>query len=56
MLGSFGTGVFRNNVSMIADIWSDLLAEQGARFMRSFDRIVFGIHRQTNGGKIQGHV
>jgi len=43
VLGSFGTGVFRNDVSMIADIWFDLLAEEGARFMRSFDRVVFGI-------------
>ena len=43
VLGSFGTGVFRNDVSMIADIWYDLLAEEGARFMHSFDRVVFGI-------------
>ncbi|KAI9511472.1 hypothetical protein F5148DRAFT_1170718 [Russula earlei] len=43
VLGSFGTGVFRNDVSMIADIWFDLLAEEGARFMHSFDRVVFGI-------------
>jgi uncharacterized protein (TIGR02452 family) len=43
VLGSFGTGVFRNDVSMIADIWFDLLAEEGARFVHSFDRVVFGI-------------
>ena len=43
VLGSFGTGVFRNDVSMIADIWFDLLAEGGARFIHSFDRVVFGI-------------
>jgi len=43
VLGSFGTGVFRNDVSMIADIWFDLLAEGGARFLHSFDRVVFGI-------------
>jgi len=43
MLGSFGTGVFHSNVSTIAEIWFDLLAEQGACFMHSFDRIVFGI-------------
>jgi uncharacterized protein (TIGR02452 family) len=43
VLGSFGTGVFRNDVSMIADIWFDLLAEEGARFIHSFDRVVFGI-------------
>ncbi|KAH9966277.1 hypothetical protein BJV74DRAFT_869526 [Russula compacta] len=43
VLGSFGTGVFRNDVSMIADIWFDLLAAEDARFMHSFDRVVFGI-------------
>ncbi|KAI0254403.1 hypothetical protein BJV78DRAFT_1273944 [Lactifluus subvellereus] len=43
VLGSFGTGVFRNDVSMVADIWFDLLADDGARFMYSFDRVVFGI-------------
>ena len=43
VLGSFGTGVFRNDISMIADIWFDLLAEEGARFGHSFDRVVFGI-------------
>jgi uncharacterized protein (TIGR02452 family) len=43
VLGSFGTGVFRNDVSMVADIWFDLLAEGGARFMHSFDRVIFGI-------------
>jgi uncharacterized protein (TIGR02452 family) len=43
VLGSFGTGVFRNDVSMVADIWYDLLAEEGARFSHSFDRVVFGI-------------
>jgi uncharacterized protein (TIGR02452 family) len=43
VLGSFGTGVFRNDVSMIADIWYDLLAGKDARFVHSFDRVVFGI-------------
>ncbi|KAH9177500.1 hypothetical protein EDB89DRAFT_2112055 [Lactarius sanguifluus] len=39
VLGSFGTGVFRNDVGM---------AEDGARFAHSFDRVVFGIiDRQT---------
>jgi len=56
VLGSFRTGVLHNDVSMIVEIWSDLLAEQGACFMRSFDRVIFGIHRQTNSGKIQGRV
>lgn len=48
VLGSFGTGVFRNDVGMVADIWFDLLAEDNARFAHSFDRVVFGIiDRQT---------
>lgn len=48
VLGSFGTGVFRNDIGMVADIWFDLLAEDGARFAHSFDRVVFGIiDRQT---------
>ncbi|KAF9228511.1 hypothetical protein BS17DRAFT_692783 [Gyrodon lividus] len=43
VLGSFGTGVFRNNVEVIARIWADLLTSQGARFKHSFDRVVFSI-------------
>ena len=43
VLGSFGTGVFRNSVKMVARIWADLLINQGARYRHSFDRIVFAI-------------
>jgi len=43
VLGSFGTGVFRNNVETIARIWADLLVVDGARFKGSFDRVVFAI-------------
>jgi len=43
VLGSFGTGVFYSDVSMITEIWFDLLAEQGACFMHYFDHVVFGI-------------
>ncbi|KIJ66003.1 hypothetical protein HYDPIDRAFT_130107 [Hydnomerulius pinastri MD-312] len=43
ILGSFGTGVFRNSVEVVAKIWADLLTGHGARFRRSFDRIVFAI-------------
>ncbi|GJE94711.1 hypothetical protein PsYK624_108820 [Phanerochaete sordida] len=42
VLGSFGTGVFRNNVETVASIWAKLLKE-GSRFEKSFDRIVFAI-------------
>jgi len=42
VLGSFGTGVFRNDVGVVARIWAELLAP-GARFERSFDRVFFAI-------------
>lgn len=43
VLGSFGTGVFRNNVNLVANIWADLLVEADARFRRSFDHVAFAI-------------
>lgn len=43
VLGSFGTGVFKNSVEMVARIWADLLAVPNARFKTSFARIVFAI-------------
>lgn len=43
VLGSFGTGVFRNNVNLVANIWADLLVEPDARFRTSFDHITFAI-------------
>lgn len=43
VLGSFGTGVFRNNVNLVANIWADLLVETDARFRTSFDHVVFAI-------------
>jgi uncharacterized protein (TIGR02452 family) len=43
VLGSFGTGVFRNSVEVVARIWADLLTSQGARYKHSFDRVVFAI-------------
>lgn len=43
VLGSFGTGVFRNNVSFIAKTWADLLSVPGARFGSSFERVMFAI-------------
>jgi len=43
VLGSFGTGVFRNDVDVVARLWADLLSVPGARFRNSFDRIVFAI-------------
>ncbi|KAK0486277.1 hypothetical protein IW261DRAFT_1454695 [Armillaria novae-zelandiae] len=43
VLGSFGTGVFKNKVSLVARHWADLLAVPGARFADSFSRIEFAI-------------
>jgi uncharacterized protein (TIGR02452 family) len=43
VLGSFGTGVFKNDVGMVARIWADLLAVNDARFKCSFDRVIFAI-------------
>ncbi|KAI0067635.1 hypothetical protein BV25DRAFT_1819025 [Artomyces pyxidatus] len=43
VLGSFGTGVFRNDVSAVANNWAALLVVDGARFRGSFDRVVFAI-------------
>lgn len=43
VLGSFGTGAFKNNVDVVAHIWKELLANEDARFRTSFDRVVFAI-------------
>ncbi|KAF7315076.1 DUF2263 domain-containing protein [Mycena indigotica] len=43
ILGSFGTGVFRNNVAMVARLWVELLLAPDARFAHSFKRVVFAI-------------
>ncbi|KAF8648501.1 hypothetical protein AX16_006210 [Volvariella volvacea WC 439] len=43
VLGSFGTGVFRNKVAVVASIWRELLVGEEARFGWSFDRVVFAV-------------
>jgi len=43
VLGSFGTGVFKNNVDMVVELWAELLLGENASFGRSFDRVAFGI-------------
>lgn len=53
VLGSFGTGVFRNKVELVAKLWADLLAVPDARFKHSFDRIVFAIIDQRTVDKFQ---
>jgi len=43
VLGSFGTGVFRNRVELVTGVWKELLVSPDARFRNSFDRVVFAI-------------
>jgi uncharacterized protein (TIGR02452 family) len=43
VLGSFGTGVFRNRVELVAGIWKELMVGEQARFRSSFDRVVFAV-------------
>ncbi|KIP08997.1 hypothetical protein PHLGIDRAFT_350265 [Phlebiopsis gigantea 11061_1 CR5-6] len=43
VLGSFGTGVFQNDVSTVASLWAELLLEDGSRFQKSFDHVVFAV-------------
>ena len=43
VLGSFGTGVLRNDVGSLAKIWGELLGTPGARFADSFDQVIFAI-------------
>ncbi|KAG1878812.1 hypothetical protein F4604DRAFT_574995 [Suillus subluteus] len=43
VLGSFGTGVFQNDIKVVAKIWAELLTVKGARYRHSFDRVVFAI-------------
>ncbi|PPQ74055.1 hypothetical protein CVT24_012948 [Panaeolus cyanescens] len=41
VLGSFGTGVFQNDVRTVAKIWKELLVDPGARFRTSFQVVLF---------------
>ncbi|KDQ28291.1 hypothetical protein PLEOSDRAFT_1041962 [Pleurotus ostreatus PC15] len=43
VLGSFGTGVFKNRVATVGRIWADLLGVEGSRFEHSFERVVFAV-------------
>ena len=43
ILGSFGTGVFKNRTDLIATIFADLLIKPGARFKDVFQTVVFAI-------------
>ena len=43
VLGSFGTGVFQNDIGSLAKIWGELLGAPGSRFADSFDEVIFAI-------------
>ena len=43
VLGSFGTGVFQNDVSVVASHWAELINVPGSRFQNSFERVVFAV-------------
>ncbi|KAJ7032789.1 hypothetical protein C8F04DRAFT_1040185 [Mycena alexandri] len=43
VLGSFGTGAFRNKVPMVAKLWVELLLAPHARFRHSFEMVAFAI-------------
>ena len=43
VLGSFGTGVFRNRVELVVQVWKELLVGENVRFRFSFDRVEFSV-------------
>jgi uncharacterized protein (TIGR02452 family) len=43
ILGSFGTGVFQNDVDTVAQLWAELLCGPSARFGRSFHYVAFAM-------------
>ena len=43
ILGSFGTGVFKNRIDLVATIFADLLINPGGRFRDVFQTVVFAI-------------
>jgi len=47
ILGTFGTGVFRNDVATVTRIWAHLLVLPTARFKNSFDRVIFAVTGDT---------
>ena len=47
ILGTFGTGVFRNDVATVTRIWAQLLVLPTARFKNSFDRVIFAVTGDT---------
>ncbi|KAJ3541053.1 hypothetical protein NMY22_g4048 [Coprinellus aureogranulatus] len=54
VLGSFGTGVFQNDVRMVAKTWRQLLRDPGARFRFSFNNILFAIPDASTAQEFKG--
>ena len=54
VLGTFGTGVFKNKISEVARIWAELLVAKDARFKYSFDRVVFAITGDSTFAEFRG--
>ncbi|KAH8796870.1 hypothetical protein DL96DRAFT_1010442 [Flagelloscypha sp. PMI_526] len=48
VLGSFGTGAFRNDVPTIVNIWKEYLIGNDARFGRSFQTVMFAVIGKKN--------
>ena len=49
ILGSFGTGVSKNRIDLVATIFADLLIKPGGRFKNVFQTVVFAIlGKETN--------
>ncbi|TFK20440.1 hypothetical protein FA15DRAFT_673469 [Coprinopsis marcescibilis] len=51
ILGTFGTGVFKNEIATIARHWANLLTAEDARFKYSFDRVIFAVLGSDNFGE-----
>ncbi|QIF00226.1 TIGR02452 family protein [Roseimicrobium sp. ORNL1] len=51
VLGAWGCGVFRNDPSMVASVFADLVRE-GAAFANVFPRLVFAIYDTTSTGEV----
>ncbi|KAF6750876.1 hypothetical protein DFP72DRAFT_909513 [Ephemerocybe angulata] len=54
VLGTFGTGVFKNKVQMVARIWAKLLLGEG-RFKFSFDRVIFAVTGDSTFAEFKGY-
>jgi uncharacterized protein (TIGR02452 family) len=54
VLGTFGTGVFKNKISEVARIWASLLLMEDSRFRYSFDRVIFAITGDSTFAEFKG--